>query len=263
MRHSVEQRDPETDQPFVLASGGESWTYIDVRRTVLLPHGLYASGLVLLNAFLTDESDEEVTVGAIAGPAIGAIPLASSLMLTTYANDQESAPCMLMVRKEPKGHGTGKLVEGADHLSEGTGVLVVEDVVTKGGSTIQTVKALQDIGLKPLLVITLVDRQVGGLEAIQKETGVRAIAVYTMEELLKFSVDDHVLFIPAPGDGAPEGMYLMFNHKGEWTPCSPQQNEYLHSNPNLHVSYKAKEGEQLGGAEEVGNVFYVEGVLRP
>ena len=57
-RHSVEQRNPDTDEPFKLASGGESWLYIDVRKTVLLPHGLYATGMVLMDAFLTDESDD-------------------------------------------------------------------------------------------------------------------------------------------------------------------------------------------------------------
>ncbi len=263
MRLSVQQRDPNTDKPFLLASGGESWTYIDVRKTVLLPHGLFAAGTVLMDAFLTDETEDEVTVGAIAGPAIGAIPLASSVTLASYAYDQENAPCMLMVRKEAKAHGTGKLVEGGDHLAEGTGILVVEDVVTKGVSTIKTIHALKEAGFEPQLVIALVDRQVGGLEAITTATGVRAKAVYKMEELLQFSVADHVLFLPDPNEDAPEGAYLMNSAPGQWQPCSPQQNEYLHHNVELHLKYEPKEGEELGGAEGFGTVFYVKGVLRP
>ena len=262
-RHSVEQRNPDTDEPFKLASGGESWLYIDVRKTVLLPHGLYATGMILMDAFLTDESDEEMTVGAIAGPAIGAIPLASSMMLAVYAQDQEAAPSMVLVRKEAKGHGTGKLVEGVNHLAEGTGILVVEDVVTTGGSTCQTINALRDAGLDPLLVIALVDQGIGGLEAIKTATGVRATAVFTAEDLTEFRVDDHVLFLPTPGDDAPEGAYMMLNVKGEWQPCSPEQNEYLHANPEQHTLYEVPEGETLGGAEQFGTVFYVEGVLRP
>lgn len=261
MRHSVEHRDPATDKPFRLASGGESWTYLDVRRTTLLPHGLYATGMVLLNAFLTDEAPEETHISAIAGPAIGAIPLAASLTLTAYANDQESAPTMLIVRKEAKDHGTGKVIEGADLLPEGSGVLVVEDVVTRGNSTIQTINTLKSGGFAPLLVITLVDRGVGGLEAITKETGVRAIAVYQMADLLTPSVDDHVLFLPAQGD-APDGMYLMHVGGGEWRQCSTEQNTYLHANKAQHVPHKPTD-ERLGGAEQFGEIFYVDGVLRP
>lgn len=267
MRHSVEQRDPATEEPFVLASGEKSWVYIDVRRTVLLPHGLYAAGAVLLDAYLTDDpgDGEDLTVGAIAGPAIGAIPLASSLCLAAFTFDQQGAPPMLLVRKEAKGHGKGNLVEGLDNVEAGTAVLVVEDVVTTGGSTIKTIQALKNAGLEPKLVIALVDREQGGLETITRETGVRAKAVYTLTGLTTVEVDDHILFIPTPGEGAPEGTYMMHTEPDKgWVPCSPQQSEWLHEHPDIRIPYTPdpEKLKTLGGAEQFG-IFYVEGVLRP
>jgi len=266
MRLSVEQRDPETDDPFLLASGEKSWVYIDVRKTILLPHGLYAAGAVLLDAYLSDEppeGQEEVTIGAIAGPALGGVPLAASLTLSAYAFDQQEAPPMLLVRKEPKGHGNQNQVEGLSNVEEGVGVLIVEDVVTTGGSTIQTIEALKAAGLNPQMVIALVDREQGGLDRIA-EHGVRAISVYKLSDLTKLDVDDHILFMPSSGEHDPEGTYWMLPEPGGWVPCSPEQNEWLHEHPDLHIGHEPtpEQVEGLSGAEAF-KLFYVEGILKP
>jgi len=139
--------------------------------------------------------------------------------------------------------------------------MVGAEVVT-GKKAIQMVNVLKTLNLNPQMVITLVDREQGGMEAITKQTGVRAISVFKFSELPEFAVDDHVLFMAAPGDGAPEGTYLMFMGRGQWEPCSPQQNEYLHQNPGNRIKYEG-DTSNLGGAEEAGDVFYIEGVLRP
>lgn len=249
-QQSVQMRDPETDEPFKLASGGETWTYCDVRKTVLLPHGLYGITRLLLKEFLEgDGIPEDTDVGAIAGPALGGIPLAAGFVLAAYEYDPQNAPPMLLVRKQAKGHGTGNMVEGLDNVDAGTSVLVLEDVVTTGGSTIQTIKTLREAGLNPTAVLAVVDREMGGLDAIKNE-GVHAAALFTLDELTKLAVEDHVWFRPDPAGG--EGYYFLTNIEEDWQACNEAQNQYLYALPDE---------EKLGLDEEAG-LFYVEGVLR-
>ena len=88
----------------------------------------------------------------------------------------------LIVRKEPKGHGTGAWIEGPD-LPQGTKVTVLEDVVTTGGSAIKAAEKLRDAGYVVDRVVAIVDRQEGGSDAM-KEVGLELKSLFTLEELV-------------------------------------------------------------------------------
>ena len=89
----------------------------------------------------------------------------------------------MIVRKEAKGHGTQAWIEGPT-LSQGSIVTVVEDVITTGGSAIQAVKRIRDIGYKVNRVVSIVDRQEEGeVDAAMKEEGLELRSLFTLNEL--------------------------------------------------------------------------------
>lgn len=156
---------------FTLASGKKSGYYIDIKKASTDPHVL---------AEITEEMDslliaKEVVVDRIAGVVLGSIPLAVALSLRT------GMP-FVMVRKERKGHGTGKLIEGA--LAQNDRVLVVEDVVTSAGSSMEAIAILRDAGAKVDLVLTVIDRQEGGAERL-REMGVELMPLLTAQDVLR------------------------------------------------------------------------------
>jgi orotate phosphoribosyltransferase len=87
-----------------------------------------------------------------------------------------------IIRKEPKGHGTGQWLEGRKNLPAGTRVIIVEDVVTTGGSSMKAVERAQEEGLTVLGIVTLVDREEGGRENIEA-AGYWLKALFTKSEL--------------------------------------------------------------------------------
>ena len=95
----------------------------------------------------------------IAGVVLGSVPLAAALSLAT------GIP-YVMVRKEKKEHGTSKLIEG--DLNEGDNVIVVEDVVTSAGSSISAIETLRNAGASVCDIISVIDREAGGKEALNK-----------------------------------------------------------------------------------------------
>ena len=86
----------------------------------------------------------------------------------------------LIVRKEPKGHGTGAWIEGPE-LKKGTKVTVLEDVVTTGGSAVKAAEKLRDAGYIVETVVAIVDRQEGGVEAMEK-AGLKLRSLFTLED---------------------------------------------------------------------------------
>jgi len=121
---------------FTLVSGKKSTYYINGKMTTLHSRGLYLTALLLL------EKMEGSRYDAFGGPVIGADPIIGAL-LTLSANRGEPKEGLL-IRKESKGHGTGKLVEGS--LEKGMRVVIVEDVVTTGGSLLKAARAVEDGG---------------------------------------------------------------------------------------------------------------------
>lgn len=138
---------------FTLASGKKSSYYIDIKRATTDPKVL---GLIAEEMARQIEGDG---FQRIAGVVLGSVPLAVSLSLRT------GIP-FVMVRKEKKDHGTGKLIEG--QLNAGEKVLVVEDVITSAGSAVYAVETLRQAGANVGTVMSVVDREEGGRDALGK-----------------------------------------------------------------------------------------------
>ncbi|MEJ5173477.1 MAG: orotate phosphoribosyltransferase [Hydrogenothermaceae bacterium] len=163
------------DEPiFKLSSGKMSNYYIDLRTVTLDPEGGYVIGNVIY------ELIKDRKVDAVGGLTLGADPIAYGTSIVSYINKNPIKP--FVVRKEPKGHGTGKQIEG--NVKPGENVYILEDVVTTAGSSLKAVKVSRDFGLNVLGVITLVDREEGGEENIKKE-GLELISVFKVSYLLK------------------------------------------------------------------------------
>lgn len=135
---------------FTLSSGKKSNYYINMKKAITNPEILYTI------AKLITEQIKEDNIDKIAGPALGAVPIATAISL-------ESKLPLLMIRKEKKGYGTSKLIEG--ELNENDEVIVVEDVTTTGGSLLKAIKAIQDNGGNVKRAFVVVDRLEGAKEA--------------------------------------------------------------------------------------------------
>ncbi|ARV58254.1 orotate phosphoribosyltransferase [Nostocales cyanobacterium HT-58-2] len=157
---------------FVLSSGLRSSYYINKTQVTLHPQGALAVGRILLPLLPSDTQ-------AVAGLTLGADPVVTAVsVVSTYENRPIPA---LIVRKEPKGHGTKAYIEGPS-LPEGAKVVVLEDVVTTGQSAMKAVHRLRDAGYTVNQIIALVDRLQGGAEFYQQQ-GLQFQAVYTIKEI--------------------------------------------------------------------------------
>jgi len=146
----------------ILASGRRSNFYIDCRRVVMTAEGHFLVGM-LFNQLIQEHCPEAVAVG---GLTLGADPLASATSLMSFLGGRPLDA--FYVRKEAKKHGTGQFIEGAALLPEGARVVIVEDVVTTGGSSLLAVERAEAAGLRPDRIIALVDRCEGGRETIEQ-----------------------------------------------------------------------------------------------
>ncbi len=123
---------------------------------------------------------EEIRAEAIGGLTLGADPIAAAVAAVSHL---EGTPLSaFIVRKEAKGHGMGRKVEGG--LAKGQSVIVVDDVVTTAGSTLQAIRAVEEIGAKVAAVICLIDREEGGREAL---SGYRFYPLFALAEVLPSS----------------------------------------------------------------------------
>ena len=165
---------------FLLSSGGRSSFYIDCRLTTLDPQGACLVGRVL-NAIIQREiaaSGQPVT--AVGGLTMGADPVALAIGMTSW---MESSPKLLQVftvRKTPKAHGQTKLIEG--NFAPGDTVVVLDDVVTRGDSTLKAIESVEQAGGKVAFVVVLVDREEGGSEKI-RALGHKLFSVFRRVEL--------------------------------------------------------------------------------
>ena len=160
------------DKPFKLVSGRESPYYIDCRPTT---HN--AQGLVLIGEVCFDLI-KDLPVEAIGGLTMGADPIAHAVALTSYLKGKPVNA--FSVRQKPKEHGTGGLLVG--DVEPGDRAVMVEDVITTGGSVLKAVAAAREFGLKVVKVLILVDRQEGGRQAVAREVP-EVEAVFTIDEL--------------------------------------------------------------------------------
>lgn len=165
----------------ILASGKESDFYIDCREVTLHPEGGYLVGRVVYRA-IRENSEGIKGIGAV---PVGAIPIATCASVISYL-EGDPIPAFI-VRKELKSHGTGKWIEGSGNLKEGSPVAIVEDVITTGGSLLNAVEIAERNGLKVALVLSVVDREEGGREAIESK-GYRVVSIFTKSDFFKSPV---------------------------------------------------------------------------
>jgi orotate phosphoribosyltransferase len=160
---------------FTLASGRQSSLYIDARLTTMTPEGQRLIGRLGLLAM----RDAAWQPDAVGGLTLGADPIAYAICHSSAETDRPVRA--FTVRKEPKAHGTGKQVEGP--LARGDRVVIVEDVITTGGSAARAVEAVTREGAIPVGILALVDREEGGREKLES-LGLRVLALTTATEIL-------------------------------------------------------------------------------
>ena len=139
---------------FTLSSGKKSNYYINMKKAITEPEILSTISKLITQKIDLDDIDK------VAGPALGAVAIATAVSL-------ESKLPLLMIRKEKKGYGTSKLIEG--ELNEGDNVIVVEDVSTTGGSLLKAIRAINDNGGNVKRAFVVVDREEGAIETFEKE----------------------------------------------------------------------------------------------
>ena len=159
-----------------LASGRQSDFYFDGKQTTLHSEGGFLVGKLFYEAIKDVEN-----VQAVGGITMGADPIATATSIV--ANLAGRPMHAFIIRKEPKGHGTGQWLEGRKNLPAGTRVVIVEDVVTTGGSSMKAVRRAEEEGLVVLGIVTLVDREEGGRENIEAE-GYWLKALFTKSQLV-------------------------------------------------------------------------------
>jgi len=162
---------------FKLASGKTSSFYFNCKPTTLNPEGMYLTGQLMYNLM---KSYKSMKIKAIGGLTLGADPVANAIAYTSYLKGDSIES--FVVRKEPKKHGTMLWIEG--QVKKGDKVLIVEDVITTGSSTLKAVNRAKKCGLKVQGVIVLIDRQEGGREKVEAK-GVPLKALLTKDEIFR------------------------------------------------------------------------------
>ena len=166
---------------FTLASGRRSDLYVDAKQTTTDPRGAILIGRLGASLLKSTATELGVNVDGIGGLTLGADALASAIGIFTHLEDPESKLQTFIVRKSVKSHGRQKLIEG--NFSPGHSVVILDDVITTGGSTLQAIDAVEGAGGRVAFVIVLVDRQEGGREAIEQR-GLCVVSFFTRADLL-------------------------------------------------------------------------------
>lgn len=156
---------------FTLASGKKASYYLDCRQITLDAQGAKLVGAGMLELLGGDMPD------LVGGMAIGADPITAAIL--TLAGVDGLPLRGVMVRKEPKQHGTGKTVEGP--FQAGESLVIVEDVVTTGGSSLLAIERCEAVGLKVKRVLAIIDRLEGGREAFAAK-GYELTTLFTIRD---------------------------------------------------------------------------------
>jgi orotate phosphoribosyltransferase len=177
---------------FTLASGDTSNYYCDTKATTLSPRGSFLVGNVLLPLV------EKLGAEAVGGLAMGALFVSAPIV---YASELKGSPIYgFAVRQKQKEHGLLESLEESYHpsgqtlLQEGRKVVVVDDVVTKGGSVLKAISAVRAKNCDIVAVISLVDRRAGGGEKI-KELGLAYYPLFYTDESGTLCIDDETYYI--------------------------------------------------------------------
>ncbi|MGE3247768.1 MAG: orotate phosphoribosyltransferase [Beijerinckiaceae bacterium] len=161
----------------LLASGKESDFYFDMKPTMLDPEG------ASLIAHLLFDAVKDMGADYVGGLEMGAVPITGGLCQVSF---EKGRPVRgFFVRKQAKGHGAKKLVEGLtkDESLKGKKLIIVEDVTTTGESAYKAIEACREAGAEVILVVSIVDREDGAAEFF-KGKGVRFTSLYQASEFL-------------------------------------------------------------------------------
>ncbi len=169
------KRDALRTGTFTLASGRTSHYYVD-GRTVTLS----AEGASVIAAGVLEILANYPKVEAVGGLTMGADPIVGATLAVAGLHGQSAGLRGFLVRKEAKGHGTGKLVEGP--LTPGMTVAILDDVATTGGSSLQAVAAVEAFGCKVACIIVVLDRLEGAIAAFA-EKGHEFVSLVTIRDL--------------------------------------------------------------------------------
>lgn len=157
---------------FTLASGLKSDYYIDMKEVILDAEGSLLAGRMIY------ETIKDWSATAVGGLELGSVPISTAVCLVFAL---EGKPMNnFIVRKEAKAHGAKKKIEGA--VGNGSRVVIVEDVVSTGGSSIKAVEAVRETGAEILGVVAIVDREMGGAEAFAAQ-GIKYTPLFTISRL--------------------------------------------------------------------------------
>ncbi|MFL6589650.1 MAG: orotate phosphoribosyltransferase [Chthoniobacterales bacterium] len=150
---------------FTLASGAESDFYVDAKVTTKDPKGMLLVGKVGWDLIKRVASERNIAIDSIGGLTMGADPIADGIGIVAQLENPANTLQTFAVRKEAKAHGRHKLIEG--DFCRGDSVVVLDDVVTTGGSTLQAIDAIENEGGQIAFVVVLVDREQGGRQNIE------------------------------------------------------------------------------------------------
>ena len=157
--------------PFTLVSGKQSPYYFNCKTTTLDPEGCFLIGQLMFDRI------KDLDIDAVGGLTLGADPISLSVSMEAFRNGRKIYP--LIVRKEPKKHGTEKWIEGI--LDKVRNVIAIDDVITTGKSTIQAIERMRESGLDVNTAFVVIDREEGGRENIEA-LDVKVISLFKKSE---------------------------------------------------------------------------------
>jgi len=157
---------------FVLASGKKSDLYVDLRMVTLNPEGAYLIGSIIFDMI------KDLHIEAVGGMTLGADPIAVAASMVAFSSGQNISS--FIVRKDKKKHGMQKWIEGP--VKVGQRVVIVEDVITTGASTLGAIERASDAGMDIAMVIAVLDRLEGGRPAVEAK-GYKLEAIFTRDDV--------------------------------------------------------------------------------
>ena len=164
---------------FTLSSGRKSDYYFDCRQSSLHPEGAWLIGSLFFDML------RGMDIRAVAGMTMGADPLVTATSLRAYEHDMHLPA--LIVRKEVKAHGASRAVEGLVNVQKGDRVLMLEDVVTTGGSVIKACRRIEEAGLSVVSVFCILNREEPGWADAFTEAGLELRSIFTRTELVSLA----------------------------------------------------------------------------
>lgn len=166
---------------FTLASGAQSDLYVDAKLTTLDPRCALLVGKIGWELIKQIASEKNLRIDAVGGLTMGADPIALSIGIASQLDNPAGKLRVFNVRKQVKAHGRQKNIEG--NFSKGDTVVVIDDVITTGGSTIQAIEKIEADGGKIAFALVLVDRQEGGRKNIE-DRGCPVVSIFDRNDVL-------------------------------------------------------------------------------